>query len=69
MQTNTDQMAPLLLRPGEAAAVLGMSRSTIYELMASGEIPSIKVAGRSRRIATKDLVDYVDALRREQGIQ
>lgn len=49
--------------------MLGLSRSTIYELMASGEIPSIKVAGRSRRIAAKDLVEYVEALRREQGIQ
>jgi excisionase family DNA binding protein len=45
----------LLLRPIEAAEQLGIGRSKIYELLASGEIPSIRV-GASVRVP-------VDALR------
>ena len=46
----------LLLRPHEAAIALGVSRAKMYELIASGEIPSMKV-GTSSRIP-------VDALKR-----
>lgn len=45
----------LLLRVDEAATATGISRAKLFELIASGEVPSIKV-GRSRRIP-------VDALR------
>ena len=40
---------PLLVTPAEAAALLRLGRSTIFELMAAGDIPSVKV-GRTRRI-------------------
>jgi excisionase family DNA binding protein len=40
-------MERLLLRPHEAAELLGLGRSTVDELIASGAIPSITV-GRSR---------------------
>jgi excisionase family DNA binding protein len=40
---------PLLLRPTEAARLLGISRSNLYELLAAGEIPTIHI-GRSVRI-------------------
>ncbi len=33
----------LLLRPSEAAEVLGVSRSKCYELIASGAIPSVRL--------------------------
>jgi excisionase family DNA binding protein len=48
-------MERLLLRPVEAAEAIGIGRSKIYELLASGEIPSIRV-GASVRVP-------VDALR------
>src|SRR5262245_10146062 len=35
----------LLLRPREVADMLGISRSKIYELIATGELPGITVAG------------------------
>ena len=48
-------MDKLLLRPVEAADAIGIGRSKIYELLASGELPSIRV-GCSVRVP-------VDALR------
>jgi excisionase family DNA binding protein len=38
-------MDKLLLRPIETADAIGVSRSKAYELIASGEIPSVKVGG------------------------
>jgi excisionase family DNA binding protein len=35
----------LLLRPAEAADAIGVSRSKTYELIAAGELPSVKVGG------------------------
>lgn len=46
----------LLYRPAEAADSIGVSRSRMYELIASGEVPSVRV-GRTLRVP-------VDALRR-----
>ncbi|KLL09843.1 MULTISPECIES: helix-turn-helix domain-containing protein [Protofrankia] len=55
-------MNKLLLTAAEAAAVLGVGRSTVYELMAAGQIESVRI-GRSRRIPRAALVAYVDRLR------
>lgn len=38
----------LLYRPAEAAAAIGVSRSRMYELIASGEIPSVRIGGTLR---------------------
>ena len=38
----------LLYRPAEAAAAVGVSRSRMYELIASGEVPSVRVGGTLR---------------------
>ncbi|MBA2669255.1 MAG: helix-turn-helix domain-containing protein [Gemmatimonadetes bacterium] len=38
-------MDKLLLRPVEAAEVIGIGRSKVYELLASGELPSIRIGG------------------------
>ncbi len=35
----------LMLRPTEAAETIGVSRNKAYELIAAGEIPSVKVGG------------------------
>lgn len=41
----------ILVRPAEAAAMLSMSRSRLYELLASGAIPSVRFDnGRTLRI-------------------
>ena len=55
-------MEKLLLTPREAADVLGIGRSKLYELLRAGIVPSIRI-GTCRRIATLDLADLVDKLR------
>jgi excisionase family DNA binding protein len=39
---------PKLVGVTEACATLGVSRPTLYRLMASGEIPSLKLGGRHK---------------------
>ncbi len=41
---------PLLLRAEEAAHLLGLGRSTVFGLLASGELPAVRV-GRSVRVS------------------
>ncbi len=38
----------LLYRPAEAADAMGISRTKIYGLMASGDVPSVRVGGSLR---------------------
>jgi excisionase family DNA binding protein len=49
----------------EAAEALAISRSKLYELMASGAIASIRVEG-SRRIPLTALEEYVSKLLAER---
>lgn len=53
-------MERILLRPAEAADVLGLGRSKVYELIASGELPSIRI-GKSVRIPVEALRQWVVA--------
>jgi len=45
-----------------AADWLGLSRSKLYELLAAGELPTVRI-GRSRRIAVTDLEAFIDRRR------
>lgn len=54
-------MEPLLLTVEEAAGQLGLGRTKVYELMASGALPAVKV-DRCRRIRREDLLDFVAQL-------
>ena len=56
----------LLLTPAAAAEKLSLARSTVYQLVLTGELESIKI-GRSRRVLADALTDFIDRLRREQG--
>ncbi len=53
----------LLLRPTEAAEVLGVGNSKIYELIAEGVIPTVQV-GRRLRIPLEALRNWI---RQETG--
>ena len=52
-------MDKLLLRPIEAAEAIGLGRSKVYELLASGELPSIRIGG-SVRIPVDALRKWID---------
>jgi excisionase family DNA binding protein len=51
----------LLFRPDEAAQRLGIGRTKVYELMASGELRSVKI-GAARRVSATALAAFVAAL-------
>ena len=54
MTTDTIQLLTVV----EAAQHLCVSRSKVYELLADGELPSVRI-GRTRRIAMSALADFV----------
>jgi len=52
----------LMLRPAEAAELIGMSRAKVYELIARGAIPSIRVGGPNgpTRVPVGALKTWID---------
>ena len=52
-------MDRLLLRPVEAAEVIGVGRSRMYELLAAGDIPSVRI-GSSIRVPVDALRAWID---------
>ena len=52
----------LLVTVPEASRRLSMGRSKVYELLRDGLLPSLRVGG-SRRIAVRDLEEFVGLLR------
>lgn len=52
-------MDKLLLTPIEAANAIGVGTSKIYELLASGAIPSIRI-GKSIRVPADKLREWID---------
>jgi excisionase family DNA binding protein len=55
------EMQPLLLRPEDAARVLGVSRSTVFDLIRSGRLRSVKI-GHLRRVSATALAEFVARL-------
>lgn len=53
-------MDRMLLRPDEAAVVIGVGRAKLYALIAAGELPAIRV-GSSLRVPVDDLRQWVRA--------
>lgn len=49
----------IALRPAEAAEAIGIGRSKVYELLASGELPSIRIGG-SVRVPVDALRAWID---------
>jgi len=52
------KMEKLLLKPLEAAQVLGIGRSLVYELIARKEIPSVRL-GRCIRVPAESLRQWL----------
>lgn len=51
----------LLLKPEEAAELLSIGRSKVYELIGTGELVSVRI-GTSRRIPAEALSEFVRQL-------
>jgi excisionase family DNA binding protein len=54
---------PICVRVNDAARMIGVGRTKLYELIAAGEIETVKL-GKSTRIITASLHDLV---RRQRG--
>ena len=54
-------MDKLLLTPAEAATALGIGRSTLYQLMRCGTVPSVRIGG-CRRVPAAGLCELVARL-------
>lgn len=59
-------MEKLLLSPEEAAEVLGVTRSTIYDLMRMRILASVKI-GRRRLVPVKACRDMVERMVEESA--
>jgi excisionase family DNA binding protein len=59
-----DELPVLLVRPEDAARVLGVGRTKVYELMRSGALRSVRVGGL-RRIPVAALDEFVARLEAE----
>jgi excisionase family DNA binding protein len=60
------EMEKLLLSPEEAAEVLGVTRSTIYDLMRMRILTSVKI-GRRRLVPVKACEEMVDRMVEESA--
>lgn len=56
----------LLLTVPDAAARVGLGRSKLYELIAAGELPVVRI-GRSVRISAERLREWVAKLEADQA--
>lgn len=61
MENGTPFNSPELFTVPQIVEKTGLSKSKVYELIRSTELPSVKVHG-SRRIRRKDFEAWVDAL-------
>jgi excisionase family DNA binding protein len=62
---NRSSLTPITVRISDAARMLGISRSRVYELITSGDIEVIKL-GRSTLVPVAGLHALVQRLREEQ---
>lgn len=54
--------SPLLLTVRQAAAALGVGRTTVYELIGAGDLEVVHI-GRSARVPVAAVEEFVDRLR------
>ncbi|MBM3465953.1 MAG: helix-turn-helix domain-containing protein [Armatimonadetes bacterium] len=60
------QQVPLLLKLSEAARLLSLGRTTVYAMVASGELPVVHI-GRAVRIPAAALAVWVEAQSQREG--
>jgi excisionase family DNA binding protein len=69
MMTGTENygLPVLLVRPEDAATLLGLGRTKVYELMRSGALRSVKIGGL-RRIPASALTEFVAKLEQRERV-
>lgn len=60
------QVDQLLLTPEDAAELLAVGRTKLYELLRTGALESVRI-GAARRIPASALTAYVERLRRDEA--
>jgi excisionase family DNA binding protein len=58
--SNNEPRITHLLKPTEAAEILGINRSHIYQMLQLGLIPNV-VIGKYRRIRLEDLIKFIES--------
>ena len=61
-------MEKLLLKPAEVCETLGIGRTRIYEMLATGELPSVRL-GRSVRIPVTALRQWIAGKQSERDYE
>jgi excisionase family DNA binding protein len=56
-----------LLKPAEVAEILRIGRSLVYGMLATGELPSIRV-GRCIRVSSERLDEWIKKQERQGGL-
>jgi excisionase family DNA binding protein len=54
------QIEQILYRAGEAAKALGVSRTRVYELVQTGDLPHVRLGGKAIRIPKVALEKLVE---------
>ena len=62
------QERPILLRIPEAAQLVGLGRSSIYELISAGDLPVVRV-GRAVRVPRLAIERWAERLQAEQNAE
>lgn len=57
MEQSSD--SPQLLKAFEVAKILGLGRTKVYEMMASGELPVVRI-GTAVRVPRQALLDWIN---------
>ena len=66
--TNNKIELPMLFTVEQVAQILGIGRSTVFQLIKNDQIESIRL-GRSRRIPVDAMQNYVNELRAERSFR
>lgn len=66
LDTTRSAVAPITMRIPDACKFIGLSRSTIYALVAIGEIETVKV-GAATLVITASLCALIDRRRMSNG--
>lgn len=60
MQDSPHTIAPRLLRPRQAAQALGVGNTRLYELIATGELETVRLGPRATGIKLSSIEAFID---------